>query len=49
MIFRLIVPRNLQRQRVLTQAQAYFATEKVFETKHRLGILICIFEFEKWF
>jgi uncharacterized membrane protein len=31
----------------LTQAEACFATEKVFETKHRLGILICVFEFEQ--
>ena len=45
--FRLLVPRNLQRQRVLTQAEACFVTEKVFETKHRLGILICVFEFEQ--
>ncbi len=45
--FRLMVPRNLQRQRVVTQAQACFATERVFETSHRLGILICVFEFEQ--
>lgn len=45
--FRLMVPRNLQRQRVVTQSEAYFATERVFETSHRLGILICVFEFEQ--
>ncbi len=45
--FRLVVPKNLQRQRVLTQSEACFATERVFETKHRLGILICVFEFEQ--
>lgn len=46
-LFRLVVPRNLKRQRVLTQAEACFVTEKVYETKHRLGILICVFEFEQ--
>ena len=46
-LFRFLVPRNLQRQRTVTQSEAYFATERVFETKHRLGILICVFEFEQ--
>jgi uncharacterized membrane protein len=46
-LFRFLVPRNLQQQRVITQSEAYFATERVFDTKNRLGILICVFEFEQ--